>query len=163
MIPQVFEVTAIGKGAIFVMPKPSSMWLSDDINYLFGLGITKVVSLLEVHEAFELGLEKEEQELQKHGIEYLNFPIQDRGLPKLAPFTELVESLYKDICDGHNLAIHCRVGIGRTGTLASCILIKDKYDAQTAIDMVSAARGVGIPDTQEQYDLICNYEKGYFT
>ncbi|OZG75488.1 hypothetical protein BTA51_01140 [Hahella sp. CCB-MM4] len=139
------------------MPKPSSEWLKEDIHYLSSLGITKVVSLLEFREACELGLENEERELQHHGIEYQNFPIQDRGLPNLTLFAELVDALYEEIQRGHNLAIHCRAGIGRTGMLASCILIKDQYDPQTAIDMVSAARGVGIPDTQEQYELICNY------
>lgn len=140
------------------MPRPSSEWLDDDVRYFSTLGITKVVSLLEVHEAFELGLEKEGIALQRQGIEFLNFPIKDRGLPQLTPLKDLVDTLYSEVCRGQRLAIHCRAGIGRTGVLTSCILIKDKYTAQTAIDMVSAARGVGIPDTQEQYDLICDYE-----
>ncbi|AWF81293.1 hypothetical protein BTJ40_10945 [Microbulbifer sp. A4B17] len=59
-----------------------------------------------------------------------------------------------------DIAIHCRAGIGRKGITASCLLIKDNMSSQEAIDMVSATRGIPIPDTQEQYDFICDYEHG---
>jgi len=58
---------------------------------------------------------------------------------------------------GKNIAIHCRAGIGRTGLSASCLLICDGYSAEAAMDMVSAARGVQIPDTEEQFDFICDF------
>ncbi|WP_163831808.1 protein-tyrosine phosphatase family protein [Spartinivicinus ruber] len=159
MIPQVYEVTKIGNGLLYVMPKPSSEWLKEDVHYLSSIGINKVVSLLETTEEYELGLQKEQNELHHLGIKYLSFPIKDRGLSQITPFNELVNSLYKELVSGQDIAIHCRAGIGRTGMLACCLLIKDQYSAQAAIDMVSAARGVSIPDTQEQYDFICDYEQ----
>ena len=163
MIPSVFEVTKIGDGALYVMPKPSSEWLSEDARYFSSMGISKVVSLLETSEEYELGLAKEREVMEAQGIEFFNFQIKDRGLPKLAPFCELINNLYQELLNGKSIAIHCRAGIGRTGITASCLVIKDKISSQQAIDMVSAARGVPIPDTQEQYDFICDYEHGTIT
>lgn len=158
MIPSVFKVTKIGQGTLYVMPKPSSEWLKDDVGYLSNMGISKVVSLLEVSEEYELGLAGERQTLEAKGIEFQNFQIKDRGIPNPVVFKELINRLYKELLEGLNIAVHCRAGIGRTGITASCLLIKDKMTSQEAIDRVSAARGVPIPDTQQQYDFICDYE-----
>ena len=56
-----------------------------------------------------------------------------------------------------NVAVHCRAGIGRSGLVASCILIKDDMTAEAAIKLVSSGRGVPIPETAEQSAFILEY------
>ncbi len=158
MIPNIFEVTVVGVGSLFVMPRPSLDWLKDEIQYYKSIEVDMVVSLLESHEARELGLVQEKEFLEEQGIEFISYQIKDHNLPKAADFGALVKTLHSDLESGKNIAIHCRAGIGRTGVLASCILILDGFKARTAIDMVSAARGVAIPDTEEQFDYICSFE-----
>jgi protein-tyrosine phosphatase len=55
-----------------------------------------------------------------------------------------------------NLVIHCRQGIGRSG-LAACLLAKTGLSPGAAIEMVSAARGVPVPETKEQRAWIDRY------
>lgn len=157
MRPDIYHVANIGAGSLYVMPKPSSQWLHEDVSYFTNLGINLVVSHLEKAEEYELGLVNEAGTLESAGIEFLCFPVADRGLPELVSFRKFIESLYTQIVDGANVAVHCRAGIGRTGVTSACILIRDAYESQAAIDTVSAARGIQIPDTQEQYDFICDY------
>ncbi|MCO7223421.1 dual specificity protein phosphatase family protein [Pleionea sp. CnH1-48] len=158
MIPQIYPVANIGKGQLYVMPKPSAEWLEEDVKYFASLGVTKVVSLLESDEEFELGLRNEKNALQAEGIDFLRFAIKDRNLPEPRSFGHLVDNLYRDIQNGQSIAVHCRAGIGRTGVLACCLLIKDNLAPEQAIDQVSAVRNIRIPDTQEQFDFICDYQ-----
>lgn len=174
MIPNIYKVTEkIGKGTLYVMPRPSEIWLEEDIKYFSSIGIDIVVSLLEKSEAIKLGLKNEAELLKKNNIsgkcffvkkhlseiQFINYPIKDRDIPKDADFEKLVISIHRELLDGHNVAIHCRAGIGRTGVLSSCILIHDGYNSQSAIDFISLARGVPIPDTKAQFKFICNYLK----
>jgi len=160
MKPDLYKVSEIGKGTLFVMPKPSSEWLADDISHYSSMGVSLVLSLMEISESYECGLQKEQEILSGFGIEFLNYQIKDRGLPKLADFRKLIREIYTQVSEGASLAVHCRAGIGRSGVVASCLLIEDGADPQHAIDMVSAARRVSIPDTQEQYDFIMDYNNG---
>ena len=160
MKPDLYKVSEIGKGNFFVMPKPSSEWLTDDISHYSSMGVSLVLSLMEINESYECGLQKEQEILSDFGIEFLNYEIKDRGLPKLTDFRKLIRELYVQVSEGASLAVHCRAGIGRSGVVASCLLIEDGADPQHAIDMVSAARRVSIPDTQEQYDFIMDYNNG---
>ncbi|WP_444917236.1 hypothetical protein ACJJI5_12050 [Microbulbifer sp. EKSA008] len=75
MIPSVFEVTKIGNGTLHAMPKTSSKLLTEDAKYFSKIGISKVVSLLENSEEYELGLAKERQEIEAHNIEFQSFQI----------------------------------------------------------------------------------------
>ena len=159
MKPDLYKVSTIGKGELFVMPKPSSEWLADDVAYYSSMNVSLVLSLMEVGESYECGLQKEQDVLDSFGIEFLNFQIKDRGLPNLVSFRKLIGELYEQIRDGANLAVHCRAGIGRSGVVACCLLIEDGTDPQHAIDIVSAARRISIPDTQEQYDFIIDYKQ----
>jgi len=55
-----------------------------------------------------------------------------------------------EICAGKHVAIHCRAGIGRTGIIAGAVLLKTGKTAKEAFALISDARGVRVPDTEEQ-------------
>jgi len=139
------------------MPKPSGEWLSDDIAHYALLGVDHVVSLLEPAEVSELKLEKELKLCESYGIRFTNFPIQDRGLPTEEKFTKMLHKLAGEFCAGSSIAIHCRAGIGRAGLTMSCLLICVGMSPQMAINFVSEARRVQIPDTKEQTDFIMSF------
>jgi protein-tyrosine phosphatase len=157
MTPDIYKVNQIGEGILYVMPRPSSDWIQEDASYFCNMNINVVVSLLEKDEEFQLGLSNESNVLEGLGIEFVSYPIQDRGLPNPIVFGDFVTTVYSQLIAGKNVAIHCRAGIGRTGVLSSCLLVLDGYDAQAAIDMVSFARGIPVPDTTEQFDFICDF------
>lgn len=129
------------------MAKPTS---PEEVAALRQLGIDHVVSLLEKDEQFDVGLADEEVLCVRNGMRYTSFPITDREVPQKADGLALAEALCHDIHNGEHVVIHCRAGIGRTGIIASAVLIQTGYSPREAIHMVSFARGALIPDTEEQ-------------
>lgn len=151
MLPTTYQVIELGNGILSVMAKPvPGEYIEDEFIGLARLGINKIVCLLEDWEQKELGLASEELLCQKHGLKYHSFPIPDRGLPNTNLALELAEQLYNEICKGSHIAVHCRAGIGRTGIIAGAILLHSGMSSTSAFELISKARGIRVPDTEEQ-------------
>ena len=151
MLPTIYQVQKIGAGTLSVMAKPvSGEWIEDEFSGLRQQGITKVVSLLEAFEQVEVGLGLERELCEKNAMQFECFPIPDRGLPNTELANALVKKLAYEITKGQHVVIHCRAGIGRTGIIAAGVLVKTGLSAPDALDSISKARGVEVPDTEEQ-------------
>lgn len=144
------------------MPKPSGEWLHEDMKEYRSLGINHILSLLIPDEVEELGLEREPDVYGDNGLRFTRFGIADRGLPDASLLLALAKELAEEIADGGSIAVHCRAGIGRSGLVASCILQHLGMTAPESIAKVSQARGVQIPDTQEQRKFILDYNSYAF-
>ena len=155
MHPIIYDVASIGNGRLSVMAMPAA---DDQIDGEFiglsQLGIDHVVSLLDVNEQIEVGLEEEKGLCLKNGMRYTAFPITDREVPPKADALAFVDTLYSDISNGEHVVIHCRAGIGRIGMIAGAILIQAGYSPGEAVHMVSFARGALVPDTEDQVNWI---------
>ncbi len=156
MGPTFYEIELIGSGFLAVMAKPvAGEWINEEFAGLYESGLRQVVSLLEEHEAYELGLSKEKDLCEKHGLSFISYPIPDRGLPtSTSGFAALTKAIYHDSAGGQSTVIHCRAGIGRTGLVAAGVLLHAAFDVDDAFRRVSDRRGVEVPDTQEQRDWL---------
>ncbi len=155
MLPTIYEVASIGEGQLSVMAKPvGGEWLEDEIAGLKQLDVNHVVSLLEPSEEHDVGLVEEASLCRSNNIKFTSFPIPDRGLPDSDAAHAISSDLFEAISTGEHVVIHCRAGIGRTGIMASAILIKSGCSAQEALQAVSKARGVEVPDTDEQIQWV---------
>ncbi|VAW02698.1 hypothetical protein MNBD_ALPHA07-970 [hydrothermal vent metagenome] len=150
MKPSIYPVVADHPGQLFIMPKPSGEWLQEDMQHYRSLGVDMIISMLETTEANELSLHNENDVCTDNSMKFLNFPITDRGLPDKNEFKELVCIVQSCLTNGEGIAVHCRAGIGRSGMLVCCALAGFIGSASDAIEVVSQARGVTVPDTQEQ-------------
>jgi len=91
-------------------------WLQDEIAGWHRAGVGTVLSLLEAHEERELALTQERTLCEAQGIEFLSFPIKDRGIPGSMPDVDtLVEGLVARLRDGVSVAVHCRAGLAARG------------------------------------------------
>jgi protein-tyrosine phosphatase len=142
------------------MPRPrAGEWLADEIIGWQAEGIRTVVSLLEPAEISELGLEREAELCRKHGIEFVSLPIPDRGLPaSLRDATMLAKTVALQVSEGKAVAIHCRAGIGRSSLIAAAVLIYSGLTADDALRLITAARGIEVPDTEAQREWVMAFE-----
>jgi protein-tyrosine phosphatase len=152
-------------GRLAIMPRPrGGDWLEDEIQSRRGSGVDVVVSLLTHEEQTELNLSNEEALCRANGIEFVSFPIVDRGVPSSSEaFSEQVIKLTEQLSKGKNIAIHCRQGIGRAGLVAICILILSGLESTAAIERVSTARGFTVPETPEQRRWIEDFARSLVT
>jgi protein-tyrosine phosphatase len=151
-----FWIPGPWQGHLAVIARPrGGDWLESEVGGWRRAGIDVVVSLLEGQEAAQFELGQERKIAESKGIQFISFPIPDRGLP---PSTRdallLLSNLSAALADGKNVAVHCRQGIGRSGLLAAGLLVTSGMDAAKAIREVSAARGQNIPETPAQLQWI---------
>lgn len=120
-----------------------------------------LVSLIEDHELDLLQIQQLPEAAAAAGIALRRFPIADVSVPADA---SLVSALVAEIGGharaGKNLVIHCRGGLGRTGTIGGCVLRSAGFDGQAALAALRAARGVHCPETREQREFILTFPAG---
>ena len=154
MKPSMYPVVAEYPGQLFIMPKPSGEWLREDAQYYHTMGVDLVISMLEQDEAAELSLQEEGRVCSDNHMDFLNFPIPDRCLPDRDDFKELISIVRSRLEKNEVIAVHCRAGIGRSGMLVCVVLAGFIGSALKAIEVVSRARRVEVPDTPEQRAFI---------
>jgi protein-tyrosine phosphatase len=146
-------------GRLAIMPRPrGGDWLEDEIASWRRVGIDTIVSALTEEESTELDLGREQELCEGVGVDFIAFPIMDRGLPSSVNETlELVLQLEQGLGQGKKIAIHCRQGIGRASLLAACVFAAGGVDATTAFERIAIARGCAVPDTSEQRKWVTRF------
>jgi hypothetical protein len=146
-------------GALAITPHPQGGdHLIDEVRGWRTAGLDLVVSALEPLEEAYLELSDEADTCERLGIEFFRFPILDRSIPPMDENTKrLIRGLAGGIEQGQRIAVHCRVGIGRSGLLCSSILVALGHDPAEAFLRVGTARGLSVPDTREQIDWVYRF------
>ena len=133
--------------------------LKDELFNLKKAGIETLVSMLEKDEAEMLGLAKEGPLAKIAGMDFLSFPIPDVHVPPdTAAFRHFVSGLAQRLRKPEHIGVHCRGSIGRATLVAACTLIHLGWRPRAALKAITAARGLAVPNTQEQQDWILRYQ-----
>jgi protein-tyrosine phosphatase len=144
--------------AVVLRPRGDE-WLEEELLQMKQGGIQTLVSLLEEDEAAWLGLEEEGPVAEQIGMQFLSYPIPDVHLPPHPDsFGTFVAGLADRLRAGIRVGIHCRGSIGRATVTAACTLIHLGWEPKTALEAIAAARGLAVPDSQEQEDWILSYK-----
>lgn len=156
MLPTFYKVRDFGAGTHAVMAKPvAGEYIEEEFSGLAASGFHQVISLLEAHEAFEVGLSDEARLCEQNRLRFASFPIRDRGVPSnVGDFARITGEVCNDVWEGRSTVVHCRAGIGRTGLFAAGILMHAGVEADKALDFVAKSRGVEVLDTEEQAEWL---------
>jgi protein-tyrosine phosphatase len=102
-----------------------------------------LVTLLEREEFERYGVPGFVERAREAGIELIHFPIRDVDTPRRSQsddYAALIERLLDLLGDGQTVVVHCRGGLGRTGTVAASVLVALGRDADEAIALVRKVR-----------------------
>jgi protein-tyrosine phosphatase len=164
MQAELYWVDGPWPGRLAVAPRPrGGDWLEDEVRSWKELGIDIMVSLLTNDESDELGLLDESRLCSEAGIEFRSLPVRDMGVPTPGSFDDAARSLCRDLQAGKKLVVHCRQGIGRSGLLAAGALIEAGANAESAMASLTAARGVTVPETDEQRRWLLSFGERFAT
>ncbi len=137
----------------------TGIWARDldlDLDVIKEWGANLVLTLLEPIEMIELKVPNLGEEVQNRGMKWVHLPIADYSVPDDV-FEENWLSCGKEIrqllCDGKNVLIHCKGGLGRAGTIAARLLVELGIEPKKAIRMVRKVR-VGAIETHAQLALV---------
>ncbi|GAB4280711.1 MAG: protein-tyrosine phosphatase family protein [Marinilabiliales bacterium] len=96
---------------------------------------------------------------------FYRFPIKDMGIPQKKLMIKILNTIDFEINNGNTVYVHCWGGIGRTGTVIGCYLIRHKMaNKNNVIDMIKYLRRTDpenhrqSPETPEQINFILNWE-----
>lgn len=131
-------------------PRPGVMESLDyDLRALKRVGTRHLINLCEEPPDLEIN-----QELD---MEWHHFPVTDMKAPTIAETRRWCTRIDKWLDASQPVVIHCRAGIGRTGTLAAAYLIHRNISAQEALDYV---RGIHTRyvQSEEQEQFLQQFE-----
>ncbi|HYW04711.1 MAG TPA: protein-tyrosine phosphatase family protein [Gammaproteobacteria bacterium] len=133
-----------------------SALLTQELARFSALGATAVLTLVEQPELEMLGLPELGERVRAAGLEWRHLPIQDFHAPGPAfeaawPRARL--AMYRHLHAGAGVIVHCLAGLGRTGTVASRVLIEAGLAPEDALRRVRAARP-GSVQSREQLGYI---------
>lgn len=121
---------------------------AEDLSALRNVGITRLVSLTEKPYDPALAIQ--------YGIQCHSLPIVDMAVPTLTQAWALCEDISRWIAAGEVVALHCKAGLGRTGTLLAAYWLwlgKGSYTARQAVEHVRGREG-GMIQSQMQIDFL---------
>ena len=122
-------------------------------------GVDVVVSMLENSEIPNL-LNAERGLCEEFGMEFFSVPVRDKTVPdSVELFADVARQLAERIAGGQAVAVHCRAGIGRSTTMAACVLILLGVDGEDALNMIASARGLEVPETEAQRQWILDFSR----
>lgn len=98
--------------------------------------------------------------LAKNGVRCVHLPVQDFTPPTQEQLQEGTREMAAALARGETVAVHCGAGLGRTGTLVACHLLRcgQAASAAEAIARVRAARP-GSVETDAQENAVAQFAK----
>lgn len=145
---------------------------AERIQALFGAGIRCIVNLMEPEEVNFAGepfadyapIFQEIAEGRAASVSCLRFPVRDLGIPDPPTMRRILDAVDRSIEEGRPVYVHCWGGIGRTGTVVGCYLLRHSLaDGQNVLDKIRALRQGAdprpSPETREQLEFVANWRK----
>lgn len=137
-------------GRVGSTPLPGAVIdINHDLAALRVVGITTLITLTRG--------DLDQDALRRHGLRNLHLPIYDREAPTVPQLRMLAKRMTDMINRGEVLAVHCRAGIGRTGTVLAGWLINEGLTAGEALARIRKVNPAYV-QTEEQEQFLHAFE-----
>ena len=106
------------------------------------------------------------EEVLPPGARYLRRPIPDHGVPaEPVHMAEILADIREALTAGEVVYVHCRAGIGRTGTVIGCLLAEQGLSGPQALAELNrlwqqsarSAHWPSVPETSEQIEYVTRW------
>jgi len=131
--------------------------------YLVDHGIDTIITLQEKQEFEKIEISRKFEE----PIDQYFFPIKDYGIPSKELTINLLDTIDQNLKEGKKVYVHCKGGIGRTGLVVGCYLIRHGLaTAETVLQEVTTLKEGQVnldfpsPENQAQVVFLKNWQKG---
>jgi protein tyrosine/serine phosphatase len=132
-------------------------------------GVTFFLDLTEPHELRPYA-DLVEEAAQARGItvEHRRLSVRDGDIPKSPQeMVKILDTIDEAIAAGHTVYVHCWGGIGRTGTVVGCHLVRHGKQGEEALQDIARwwqtiekrHRHPRSPETEAQVDYILNWRE----
>ena len=136
------------------------------INLFLEAGVTAFIDLTEPEELkpYETTL-KDQAQARGINVTYRRFPIHDYSVPSSETMTAILDAIDEAINNGRCVYVHCWGGVGRTGMVVGCHLVRHgltNRQAAAEVDRLFKTRPdhssfPRSPESDEQVDFILNW------
>jgi atypical dual specificity phosphatase len=123
----------------------------DDLKFLKAAGIDCLIRLADIDETLVSS-----KDVAEAGLEDYHEPVPDYCPPSQAQLDRLIPYIDKKINEGKRVAVSCRAGVGRTGTVLACYLVYKGLDWESALAEVRRKRP-GLVKTLQQESAVKRY------
>ncbi len=153
-------------GSLLAGPNPAS-WNDNQtrqrLRRLLDLGVTFFIDLTEANEAKNYHvLLSREAAMMRRDVVYRQMSIRDMDIPAQDHMAAILDMIDTAISRGHVVYVHCMAGLGRTGTVVGCYLVRHGLAGQAALDKITRLRGgrIDSPQTDEQCFMVRTWGEG---
>ncbi len=137
------------------------------IGVLLAAGVTSFVDLTEEGECVPYHmLLPPDKGLNGAEVRYVRKPLGDHQIPRTPEVMRgILDYMASSLAEGHRIYLHCRAGIGRTGTVAGCHLIERGMAPAQALEHLQRLWEEGgrtsvwphTPETEDQTAYVRNW------
>lgn len=121
-----------------------------DLEEIKAQGISAIVNLC--GECYDLHVIEE-----NGGFRVYFLPLPDESAPEMEELEKTVAWIDESISSGNKVLVHCRFGIGRTGTLVAAYFLSKGYSLKEALQKMDHTPSG--PFSREQWELLDRYGK----
>jgi hypothetical protein len=133
----------------------------DTIHTLLHVGIATFIDLTEEPEwvSYEEVLRQQAAQYS-YPLEYWRQAIPDRQTPTINQMTAILHTIDANLATGRMVYLHCLAGIGRTGTVVGCYLVRhgmvgaDVFQTLAHLRRNAADADIVSPETEEQRSFV---------
>ena len=131
------------------------------------LNANKFSYFLDLTEPGEYGLKAYAPTILKratnNNVIHNRMPVPDMGIPSKDRMSRILDAIDDALGEQHCLYLHCYAGVGRTGTVVGCYLVRHGMDGEDALEQIAQLRKKSFdswhrsPETEAQRRMVMNW------